>query len=408
MATEQIQAPLVAVSSQDSRAQIGLETALVTVVLPCLNEEASVGLVVREALEVLRRSGQPGEVLVVDNGSLDRSVEVALDAGARVIHERRRGYGRALRSGIAEAHGEIVVMADADWTYDMNKLPDLIGPVLRDEADLVIGSRLHETNRHTMPVLHRYVGTPVLTALVRNAGLDGELLDSQSGFRCFRRDSIQRLNLKSDGMEFASEMLIKSGHSQLRVRNIPTGYRERIGDSKLNTLSDGWRHLRLILLLAPDLMLLGPGLTTFALGAILTGFGFLPSRGIALGSLRWQPVFFATIALVLGMQMTLVGLAYLWRRTSLSGRPLRRRLAFIRSRLFPKACLLAGTVAAAAGLALDAFLFVEWLRGSSTVESALPMASLAQSLLLVGGSLGSFGLIVMWLHWDEAQRRRDD
>src|SRR4029077_19881647 len=120
------------------------------------------------------------------------------------------GYGRAIRTGISQAEGAIVVMADADWTYDMTKLPLLIQPILSGRADLTIGSRLQDAPRSTMPLLHKYVGTPVLTELVRQAGGYRELPDSQSGFRCFRKEAISRLNLSSDGMEFASELLIKS------------------------------------------------------------------------------------------------------------------------------------------------------------------------------------------------------
>jgi hypothetical protein len=376
---------------------------LVTVVLPCLNEEDSVGLVVREALETLRVASLPGEVLVVDNGSHDKSAEVACLAGARVIHEPRRGYGRALRSGIAAAAGSIVVMADADWTYDMRKIPLLVGPILRGEADITIGSRLHEATRDTMPLLHRYVGTPALTALVRQAGGYRQIPDSQSGFRCFRKQAVVTLALNSDGMEFASEMLIKSSRHRLRVANVATGYRKRIGTSKLNTLADGWRHLRLILLLAPELLLLAPGSLLVAIGLILSAAEFLPSRGVVIGSLRWQPTFFASIALVLGTQAILVGLAFLWHRIKATGPAVRHSLAFIRARPFPRVCSGVGFVLMSVGLALDVLLFIKWIGGGASDTFDMALASLAQSLLLVGGSIASFGLVVMWLRWDEGQ-----
>jgi glycosyltransferase involved in cell wall biosynthesis len=375
----------------------------VSVVLPCLNEEASVGLVVDEALRTLENAKLPGEVLVVDNGSSDRSVEVARLAGARVVHEKRRGYGRALRTGIEQARGAIVVMADADWSYDMTKLPMLVEPILRGDADIAIGSRLHEATRETMPLLHRYVGTPVLTALVRRAGGYDGLPDSQSGFRCFQKRHIAQMGLSSDGMEFASEMLIKGSRHQLRVINVPTGYRQRIGASKLNTFRDGWRHLRLILLLAPELLLLAPGGLLLTLGLILSAVAFLPSRGIAVGSLYWQPVFFASIVLVLGLQSVLVGLVFVWRRASLTGARVPPGLRFVRTRAFPRACTVAGAALFLTGLGVDALLFARWVAGVANSPTEMPLASIAQSLLLVGGSLGSFGLIVSWLHWDERQ-----
>jgi hypothetical protein len=380
----------------------------VTVVLPCLDEQNSVGLVVQEALEAMATASISGEVLVVDNGSSDRSAQVALAAGARVIHEPRKGYGRALRSGIADAVGSIIVMADADWTYDMSKLPLLVGPVSRGEADITIGSRLHETTSRTMPILHRYVGTPVLTALVRRAGGQARLPDSQSGFRCFRKQALSKLSLKSDGMEFASEMLIKGSRQNLRIVDIPIGYRERIGLSKLNTFADGWRHLRLILLLAPELLLLAPGALLFFVGIVLSATAFLPSKGIVVGSIRWQPTFFASIALVIGLQAVLVGTVFVWRRASAGGTSLGHGLSFVRTPVFPKACSLTGLALLVAGLVVDGVLFTKWLNGESSSPTDLPLASLAQSTLLVGGTLASFGLVVRWLRWDEQHHKRHE
>ncbi len=377
----------------------------VTVILPCLNEEDSVGLVVDEALRTLLSAGIPGEVLVVDNGSDDRSAEVAAAAGARVVREHRRGYGRALRTGISEAEGSIVVMADADWTYDLTQLPRLVEPIRRGDADISIGSRLNEATRQTMPLLHRYVGTPVLSALISQAGGNSNLRDSQSGFRCFRKADMLALALNSDGMEFASEMLIKSSRHNMRVVDVPTGYRKRIGNSKLNTLADGWRHLRIIILLAPELFFLAPGAALFFMGILLSVAAFLPSRGIEIGSLRWQPVFFATIALVLGMQTMLVGLVFAWRRALLAGTRIEHGVGFIRARGFPAACSIVGALLLLAGLALDGVLLANSVRGGSPFSDQLPIASLAQSLLLLGGSIASFGLVAMWLHWDERQSR---
>jgi glycosyltransferase involved in cell wall biosynthesis len=401
LATEQVESAL-----PEVHLAVGAPASdFVTVVLPCLNEEHSVGLVVREALETLEAAGIPGEVLVVDNGSRDRSSEVAREAGARVVREDRPGYGRALRTGISEASGTIIVMADADWTYDLTKLPLLVEPIRRGDADIAIGSRLHGVSKHSMPVLHRYVGTPALSALVRRAGGYTELPDSQSGFRCFRKEAISALNLRSDGMEFASEMLIKSSRHRLRLVDIPTGYRERIGTSKLNTFADGWRHLRLILLLAPELLLLTPGAFLVLAGVALSAAAFLPSRGIQIGSLRWQPIFFAGIALVLGLQAVLVGLVFVWHRATRTGTPIGHGLGFIRTARFPQVCLVLGAALLLSGLGIDALLFGRWIDGGHSGGGDLPLASLAQSLLLVGGSLGSFGLVVLWLHWDERQNR---
>ena len=231
----------------------------------------------------------------------------------------RRGYGSALRAGFAAARGDIVVMADADFTYDLGKIPDLVAPVVRDEADLVIGGRLDAATRRTMPLLHRFVGTPVLTFLVARACGRRVVDDSQSGFRAFRRDRIAELELRSTGMELASEMLIRAARAGLRVTEVPAGYRERIGMSKLSTFSDGWRHLQLILALAPDLLLVGPGAVALGVGIGLAFLGFVSPSGVDVGSLHWQPVFFSGIAIVLGLQALLAGAVLAYRSSLVRG-----------------------------------------------------------------------------------------
>lgn len=355
------------------------------------------GQCVKEALDAMSAAGLCGEVIVVDNGSTDGSAEVAGAAGARVVVESSRGYGSALRAGFAAAAAEVVVMADADFTYDLSRIPDLVGPVLRDEADLVLGARLEGATRDTMPLLHRFVGTPVITFLVARACGRRVVRDSQSGFRAFRQDRVAALDLQSTGMELASEMLVRAARGNLRIREVDTGYRARIGNSKLDTFADGWRHLQLILLLAPDLLLVGPGAVLFGLGALLCVLGFIAPSGVEVGSTRWQPVFFSGIAMVLGIQALLAGtvLAY---RSSVTSRWVHRRFSFVGRPSFPGRCRLTGLAMILLGLVIDAALFFRWLGGASSAPaSSLGLASLAQSLLIVGGTLTSFGVVSPFL-----------
>lgn len=362
----------------------------VSVVLPCLNEEGSVGLCVREALDALNEAGLPGEVVVVDNGSTDDSVDVAVAAGARVVHERRRGYGSALQAGFRAALSEVVVMADADRTYELGRIPELVRPVLDGEADLVLGAR--NASREAMPFLHRFVGTPILTFLVRRATGGLAVSDSQSGFRAFRRDAFLRLGLKGTGMEFASEMLIQAARAGWRIREIQTHYGTRIGESKLDTFADGWRHLRLITLLAPDLMLVYPGASALALGLLLSLWGLLNPAGIVVGSLLWQPVFFSTISMVLGAQSLLAGIVMAYRSSMLSAAA-RRRFTFVGKPGFPRWCIRGGAAAGGAGLGVDAALFAWWVTGHAGSARGLAVASLAQSLLIVGSGVAVFGAV---------------
>jgi hypothetical protein len=375
----------------------------VSVVLPCLNEAQSIALCVSSARAGLAAAGLFGEVVVVDNGSTDGSAEIAATAGARVVHEPALGYGSALSAGIRTARGEIVVIADADDTYDFTKLSVLLAPLLVGEADLVLGSRFHGRLGHTMPILHRRVGTPVLTFLIARATGGLAIRDSQSGFRAFWRDAVVNLGLEATGMEFASEMLICGARAGLQIREVDTGYRQRIGDSKLHTFRDGIRHLQLISLLAPDLVLLGPGATLMAIGTLLSLCGIVFPAGFQLGSLRWQPVFFSSIALVLGTQMVLAGTT-IANRSSVAAGSLRVRFGFASKPSFLDTCVILGVGCFMAGLAIDAALFVISVTHHASPARGLTLAALAQSLLIIGGSLVMFGIIGRWLARSDVRR----
>jgi hypothetical protein len=365
----------------------------VSVVLPCLNEEGSVGLCVTEARDAFVAAGMRGEVLVVDNGSTDASAAVAMASGGRVVEEARPGYGSALLAGFEASRGEILVMADADFTYDFGKIPDLVGPIVEGRADLVLGSRLDSATRGTMPFLHRFVGTPLLTFLTARACGRRVVTDSQSGFRAFRRDALGTMGLTSTGMELASEMLINSARAGLRIEEIPTGYRPRIGLSKLATWSDGWRHILLIFMLAPDLLLIGPGLALVLLGLAMLVVSFLQPTGVQIGSVVWQPVFFSGIALVLGMEALLAG-AVLAHTSSITPTGVGHRFAFVGEPNFPNRCVVAGLAMTILGLALNVALFLLWLSDKThSPESHFGLASLSQSLIIVGGTVATFGIL---------------
>jgi glycosyltransferase involved in cell wall biosynthesis len=290
----------------------------VTVVFPCLNEELAVGSCVALALETMRAAGIDGAVIVVDNGSTDNSANVALEAGAQVIVQREPGYGAALRSGIEAAKTEFVIMADADGTYELDAIPRLLIPLIDGEADMVLGQRLSDATTATMPWLHRYVGTPAITYLVKKATKNEMTIrDSQSGFRAFRRDQIMELNLSSTGMEFASEMLIRSSWAKLRIREVDTKYAERIGESKLSTFSDGLRHLRQILLLSPETGASIPGIVATASAVLLWIFAAASTRTFGqVGSLGWVADVVAGVLSILGPLVFCTGIVLRYRAES--------------------------------------------------------------------------------------------
>jgi glycosyltransferase involved in cell wall biosynthesis len=217
-----------------------------SVVMPCLNEEVSIAWCVARAWRGIERSGLRGEVVVCDNGSVDRSVELARGAGARVVCEARRGYGRAYLTGIEASVGRVVVIGDSDYSYDFFELHRLVGPLF-EGYDYVLGSRFSGTILPgAMPFLNRYLGNPVLTGLLNSLfGLDTS--DAHSGMRAFTRDAFERMGLRCEGMEFASEIVIAAARAHLRVTEVPITYHPRLGHSKLRRWRDGARHVRFML-----------------------------------------------------------------------------------------------------------------------------------------------------------------
>ncbi|HAU99240.1 MAG: Glycosyl transferase family 2 [Microgenomates group bacterium GW2011_GWF2_45_18] len=225
-----------------------MKTPSISVVLPCLNEEETLGASVKKALEGIRACGVEGEVVVADNGSHDRSIQIAKESGARVIEVKRKGYGSALMAGFQEAKGSIFVMGDSDDTYDFREIPQFYSHI-QNGYDFVSGNRLMgDIDPLAMPWVHRYVGVPVLTLLL-NIFFWTPIRDGHCGLRMFTRDAYKKMNLQYTGMEYASEMLMKASLVGLRMKEIPISYGQRHNKSysKLNTYRDGFRHLRLIL-----------------------------------------------------------------------------------------------------------------------------------------------------------------
>jgi glycosyltransferase involved in cell wall biosynthesis len=269
--------------------------------MPCLDEAETVEGCVRTATGFLARAGVDGEVVVADNGSTDGSIELAAAAGARVVPVERRGYGAALQGGIAAAAGTYVVMGDADASYDFSRLEPFLDE-LRGGADLVIGNRFAGgIEPGAMPFLHRYLGNPVLSWV-------GRLLfrvpvkDFHCGLRGFRRDAIAGLGLRTDGMEYASEMVVRASLAGLDIREVPTTLRPdgRTRRPHLRTWHDGWRHLRFLLLYSPRWLFLIPGLVMLIAGLVATAL-------LVAGPVTVGDVSFDVGALVYAAALTIIG-----------------------------------------------------------------------------------------------------
>ena len=221
---------------------MGVPEIRTSVVIPCLDESEAIAECVRVARAA---AGPDGEVVVADNGSCDGSPELATAAGARVVHEPRRGYGRAYLAGLAAARGELIVMGDGDLSYDFAEVPRFVG-ALEDGADLVLGNRMRSIAPGAMPLLNRYVGNPLTTGLVRALFRPG-VGDVWCGLRAIRRDALERLRLRSGGMEFALEMVVRAAQEGLEIRELDVELRPRGGESKLAPLRDGVRGVSFVL-----------------------------------------------------------------------------------------------------------------------------------------------------------------
>src|SRR5262249_47363285 len=324
---------------------------------PCLNEAENIEFCVARALEVLAENDISGEVIVCDNGSEDGSAELAEAAGAIVVHEPRRGYGRAYLSGFAAARGEYIVMVDADLTYDFAEIPRFVGELDRG-AELVMGNRMENIEPGAMPWMNRYIGNPVLSGFLKML-YRTPVQDAHCGMRAVRHDVLPRLDLRSEGMEFASEMVIRASKAQLRGSEFPIALHKRGGISKLNPFTDGWRHLRLMLVHNPTFLFVLPGLAISILGAVMLAAGF--AQVSLLGhTFEIHTVIGGSLLVVVGAQLIgfgLCGRVYAINHLGDHDPWLDRRIAQFRL----EHGLLAGAGLTLAGLLLGGVVVGQWL-----------------------------------------------
>ena len=279
-------------------------------VMPCLNEAETLAVCIGKAQTSLRENGVEGEVVVADNGSTDGSQEIATRLGARVVDVPEKGYGAALMGGIQAAHGTYVIMADADDSYALDDLGPFIER-LRGGADLVMGNRFKGTIEDgAMPFLHKYLGNPVLSLVGRVLFKTG-IGDFHCGMRGFRRDRILELQLRTPGMEFASEMVVRASLARYRIEEVPTTLKPdgRSREPHLRTWRDGWRHLRFMLLCSPRWLFVYPGTALSLLG--LLGIVLLIAGPLQIGGIGFalQTFVASCFILVMGTQAIALGVA---------------------------------------------------------------------------------------------------
>ena len=280
-----------------------MKNPIVTVLFPCLNEEKSLAFCINEARNTLHTANLSAEILVADNGSADDSRKIAKELGVRVISVENKGYGAAIRGGIEAALGQIIVMADADGSYDLRELPRFIEAIEQSNADLIIGNRFRGgIEMHAMPTLHRYLGNPVLSFLGRLFHR-AKIGDFHCGMRAIRKSSISGLRFSTYGMEFASEMIVKSLMAGLSVAEIPTKLRRDLRDRKshLRTWKDGWAHLSFLIILSPKWALLLPGLAILLFGVTMTTFLLFGPLQIFSLTFDTQTLVYSSSSIITGM-----------------------------------------------------------------------------------------------------------
>jgi len=373
---------------------------VVSVVIPCLNEEENIEACVAQALSAMQTAGIPGEVVVADNASTDASAELAAGAGARVIHEPRRGYGSAYMAGFAAARGKYIVMGDADLTYDFNEIPRFVQE-LDKGAELVMGDRMDNIQPGAMPWLHRYVGNPVLSGILNGFFKTG-ISDAHCGMRALRRDVLPRLDLRTTGMEFASEMVIRAGKEQLRIAEFSIDYHPRGGESKLNTWRDGWRHLRFLLVHSPTHLFVVPGLALSVIGLLIA---LISVSNVELFGRQWQlhTTVGGSMLMIVGVQVVALGLCahaygsyFMGEKDAWFDR--------MRARYRLEHGLMLGALSAVAGLITGVVILGIWINSGFGSLSEERLAILATTMVVIGLQtiFSSFLLSILGL------RRRSD
>ncbi|HTD09511.1 MAG TPA: glycosyltransferase family 2 protein [Solirubrobacteraceae bacterium] len=376
------------------------EQPLVSVVIPCLNEAENIESCVHAALEAIVRMGVHGEVVVADNNSEDDSAQLAERAGARVIIERRRGYGSAYLAGFAASRGRYIVMADADLTYDFKEIPRFVAE-LEAGAELVMGDRMDNIQPGAMPWLHQYIGNPILTGLL-NLFFRTGINDAHCGMRALRRDVLPRLDLRTTGMEFASEMVIRASKENLKITEFPIEYHPRGGESKLSSFRDGWRHLRFLLVHSPNHLFIVPGAALAGLGTLIVVF---VGAGLDFFGRAWgvHALIGGALLMIVGTQVLALGLCAHAYGTYFMGEkdPWFDRM---RTRFRLEHGLLLGGAFMLVGLVIGALILATWISHGFGSLADEHLAVIAATLMIVGIQIffSAFLLSILGLRRDRS------
>lgn len=333
-----------------------------SVVIPCLNEANTIGRCIQKARHALDRLNLVfSEIIVADNGSSDGSQAICENQKVRIIHVPQKGYGAALHAGISAAESEWVIFADGDDSYDFGEIPLFI-PFMNADHDLVVGNRFGgKIHKGAMPFLHRYLGTPVISFIGRQS-FKVPLTDFNCGMRAISKKAYQQLGMKAPGMEYASEMIAKAGIGNLRIAEVPvTLHKDGRGRKPhLRTWQDGWKHLRLILLLSPKWLLLYPALFFLIVGTLLGGILVFSFVRIFNVSLDIHTLYYASIMFMLGIQLLQFYILARLYGSSMGIYPARRLSKFVFEYLAFEKALISGFLIFLTGILLTGYAVYIW------------------------------------------------
>lgn len=361
-------------------------TPLVSAVMPCLNEEETLGLCISKAMQCFQALGIHGQVVVADNGSTDRSVEIAVRLGAKVVHQSVKGYGAALMAGIAAAEGDIIVIGDSDDSYDWSDIGPFIHRI-QSGHDLVMGNRFKGgIEPGAMPPLHQYLGNPVLSFIAR-AVCRAPVGDFHCGMRAFTQTAYRQMALVTTGMEFASEMVINAARNGLRITEIPIRLfpDKRSRPPHLRSFRDGWRHLRFMMTYAPDHIFVIPG-------ALMLFLGLLLQLALVGGPIQLFGLSLGIHFLALGSLLTLAGynvlnLGVLGKMIVAHKHPklVSQTTSWFTQHFSLEAWLISGGLLTLGGLTVDAIIFFDWLgRIGEAMEGTVHLAFVASTTVVLG------------------------
>ncbi|HEY9783763.1 MAG TPA: glycosyltransferase family 2 protein [Candidatus Obscuribacterales bacterium] len=365
---------------------------LVSVVLPCLNEEKAIGICIEKIRKAFTDGNIDGEIVVCDNGSTDRSVEIAESMQVNVVHQPERGYGNAYLKGFSAASGKYFIMADADDTYDFALIPIFLAK-LQEGFDFVTGSRYLDKGSANITWLHRYIGNPLLT-MALNTLFGTPYTDVYCGYRAFSREAYEKIRPVSPGMEFNLELAINAHLAGLKYTEIAITLAPRIGESKLSTFRDGWRSLRMMLLYCPNKVFLVPGIVLSVLGVALHAIvllGLVHHEGRQLGTIT---SIFATVFTVVGVETLLLGLhakTYSWSRRFDAHQELLVKFYKV---FHLESGLILGSSMVLGGVAIFGYLIYEWIKLDLMPLPHPEWASLGATLIIVGCSITFSSLFI--------------